>query len=938
MTKGRVARPVGRAPAGESYPARLRAKVAASEELPPDDGPRRVSSVFWHKVKLQTGIGAQRLKDLTMDAWSAPADMPDSTARSFGDYDPAALLDFAKSCAAKLGLQRAVAELAARLHRQQDVVSGADLRILQSDADLEAGVWPRPADDKGRRQPGRKVTDADTRSQLMKLKQHFIATIAPLPDDHGAEAPSWADAASLLSLRHRLQQQSDALREFGSSQSWRQLHQHGVHDFNLNKRHAAATARVLKGEREVSIPAVRDHFAALYLQRERIEVMDEGLLEFKGLRELRLSGNLLTAVENTPPGLLQLHCCGNRIREVHPGGLTSNIVHLGLAYNELEDLGFLVRARKGGGAANLSSLDVGFNRLWDIDAAAAACEELPRLQRVFLRGNPLALVPAYRPYLVRRLLQLKGLDDDDVRSEERRIHVYAPDERAALMVQRGRHAHHWLPCTIASVLGGDRYAVEVLPNEVASAAGLDGAQSVSAVHLRKWDPRPQAEGDGGAEAQKEDPKKKAQKGARKSVSASPRPSAPQIAPAPPPEEEREQGDDPSGLTRVSICVELRQLVGLFLEAVPRSADPPGAGKGKAAPKPAPKAKGKSAAPASDDEVPKREVKRAYRLVADEPFLEQSDRFETPLFAREQLQPAEGQDPDPSSLRAVRGVLPMRYVHCWRAAPSRLLADRLSQPWCLSLVEVSEEYTRPSTAATDGSGAIAVPEKSESTVLGKLFVDLGVLRATPAPLPQVGRAEPTTAPPSASGSRPASAATAAVPAETTPATAPPPLLALRGARVDAEWVPNPAAARLRKRAVIRPRAVRAACAAALVAAVVGDTRCLERRGAADDGDARPATVGSQGGDAAKDGKKKGAPAKGAPQKQQGAEPTADDMLRRLAAMGEEEDRLLADLEHEAALPQPRVQLSVYLYLNAKPQPPAVTAEQVEDKKGAKPKKK
>ncbi|NXS24585.1 LRC43 protein, partial [Mystacornis crossleyi] len=68
---------------------------------------------------------------------------------------------------------------------------------------------------------------------------------------------------------------------------------------------------------------------------------------------------------------------------------------------------------------NLVSLDLSFNSLTDLLGLVSQLSTLQNLRILVLQGNPLALIPTYRGFLVDSLPELSILDD---------IHIW-PDER-----------------------------------------------------------------------------------------------------------------------------------------------------------------------------------------------------------------------------------------------------------------------------------------------------------------------------------------------------------------------------------------------------------------------------------------------------------------------------------------------------------------------------
>ncbi|NWI95243.1 LRC43 protein, partial [Pitta sordida] len=153
-----------------------------------------------------------------------------------------------------------------------------------------------------------------------------------------------------------------------------------------------------------------------------VEEVDEGVLQFQQLEELILSANQIRRVTsaNLPRTLKVLELCCNTVDDLqelcaHP---PPELQHLGLGHNRLcgpsrdkfltEDFW-----------PNLISLDLSFNSLTDLLGLVSQLSTLPKLRVLVLQGNPLALIPAYRGFLVDSLPRLAILDD---------VHV-GPDER-----------------------------------------------------------------------------------------------------------------------------------------------------------------------------------------------------------------------------------------------------------------------------------------------------------------------------------------------------------------------------------------------------------------------------------------------------------------------------------------------------------------------------
>ncbi|NXB19241.1 LRC43 protein, partial [Rhagologus leucostigma] len=153
-----------------------------------------------------------------------------------------------------------------------------------------------------------------------------------------------------------------------------------------------------------------------------VEEVDEGLLRFQQLEELILSANHISRVTSAhlPRTLKVLELCYNAVGDLQ--GLCAQppleLQHLGLGYNRLcgpsQEKHLTVDFWP-----NLVSLDLSFNSLTDLLGLVSQLSTLQNLRILVLQGNPLALIPTYRGFLVDSLPKLSILDD---------IHIW-PDER-----------------------------------------------------------------------------------------------------------------------------------------------------------------------------------------------------------------------------------------------------------------------------------------------------------------------------------------------------------------------------------------------------------------------------------------------------------------------------------------------------------------------------
>ncbi|XP_010022914.1 PREDICTED: leucine-rich repeat-containing protein 43, partial [Nestor notabilis] len=153
-----------------------------------------------------------------------------------------------------------------------------------------------------------------------------------------------------------------------------------------------------------------------------VEELDEGLLQLQQLEELILSANHISRITsaNLPRTLKVLELCCNAVADLQDlcAQPPPELLHLGLGYNRLcgpsQDK-YLTAAFW----PNLVSLDLSFNNLTDLVGLVSQLSSLEKLRILVLKGNPLALIPTYRGFLVDSLPKLCILDDIHVGFDER---------------------------------------------------------------------------------------------------------------------------------------------------------------------------------------------------------------------------------------------------------------------------------------------------------------------------------------------------------------------------------------------------------------------------------------------------------------------------------------------------------------------------------------
>ncbi|KAF4790514.1 leucine rich repeat containing 43 [Turdus rufiventris] len=169
-------------------------------------------------------------------------------------------------------------------------------------------------------------------------------------------------------------------------------------------------------------PRIFQLVKSLRLLDKGVEEVDEGLLRFQQLEELILSANHISRVNSAhlPRTLKVLELCYNAVGDLQDlcARPPPQLQHLGLGYNRLcgpsQEKHLTVDFWP-----NLISLDLSFNNLTDLPGLVSQLSTLQNLHILLLQGNPLALTPTYRGFLVDSLPKLFILDDIHIWPEER---------------------------------------------------------------------------------------------------------------------------------------------------------------------------------------------------------------------------------------------------------------------------------------------------------------------------------------------------------------------------------------------------------------------------------------------------------------------------------------------------------------------------------------
>ena len=161
-------------------------------------------------------------------------------------------------------------------------------------------------------------------------------------------------------------------------------------------------------------PKILKMFENLKFKAMKLLEIDMVSLEFKRLKVLDLSNNLIEVLENTPPNLEELYLNYNRVNFVR-GPINTSLLHLGLSYNSIgeKQLDEILRFYP-----KLFSLNIGHNKLIHLKESAEICSKFSDLKVLVLRGNPCVLVEGYKPYCIYKISNLRLFDNSSIHKDE----------------------------------------------------------------------------------------------------------------------------------------------------------------------------------------------------------------------------------------------------------------------------------------------------------------------------------------------------------------------------------------------------------------------------------------------------------------------------------------------------------------------------------------
>ena len=147
--------------------------------------------------------------------------------------------------------------------------------------------------------------------------------------------------------------------------------------------------------------------------------------EFTKLKVLDLTNNAITVLENTPPNLQELYLNSNNIWEIR-GPINSNLLHLGLAFNHIDEQLLYDITRF---YPSLFSLNLSHNRLTNLTQTVEILQGLPSLKVLVMRGNPCCLTEGYKPYCMNKLGWLRVFDVTPITKDDSKKANKAKSER-----------------------------------------------------------------------------------------------------------------------------------------------------------------------------------------------------------------------------------------------------------------------------------------------------------------------------------------------------------------------------------------------------------------------------------------------------------------------------------------------------------------------------
>nr|XP_034954631.1 leucine-rich repeat-containing protein 43 [Zootoca vivipara] len=178
----------------------------------------------------------------------------------------------------------------------------------------------------------------------------------------------------------------------------------------------------VQSPRDIQDSLIFSYFKSLRIVNKNVTEIDADLLKFPNLEELILSANHISKINssNLPPTLKVLELCGNEVDGLkdlcaHP---PPELQHLGLGHNcqlGSSEEQYLTDTYW----PKLVSLDLSYNNFTNLLSLLLKLLTMKKLRVLVLQGNPLALLPGYRGFVIDSLPKLCTLDDVIITPDER---------------------------------------------------------------------------------------------------------------------------------------------------------------------------------------------------------------------------------------------------------------------------------------------------------------------------------------------------------------------------------------------------------------------------------------------------------------------------------------------------------------------------------------
>lgn len=220
---------------------------------------------------------------------------------------------------------------------------------------------------------------------------------------------AWADPVAVSNLRQQLQQYVDALRLL-KVENEKQLK---TRPFVEQKRYEALRSRECSSR--ITAQQVLEWFETLVFAESELTVLDSGLRNFRNLKTLNVSRNMITRLDRQadcaesilPESLEVFIASGNAIGDVDLDVFTglSNLRVVGLSNNAISSTAFLLSC-----AATVVAVDLSYCPIANLDEVIETVSVLPQLKFLNFVGCPVTLAPAYRERILASCRLLRSLD------------------------------------------------------------------------------------------------------------------------------------------------------------------------------------------------------------------------------------------------------------------------------------------------------------------------------------------------------------------------------------------------------------------------------------------------------------------------------------------------------------------------------------------------